>query len=126
MRFREIKPDTSFYGVASALLSDLRSRNSSDTYYLFSREEAKKIYFILNCVWVGAKHMNVSYFYKGEETVAFAIKGVDHTRNNPLRPIECHKESLGSLFSEKVEITEGDRAFFIDEFNLKPNNQSIK
>ena len=118
MQCHEIKSDTSFYGVARALLSDLRRRKSSDTYYLFSREEAKKIYFIFNLLWAGTKHMNVSYFYKGEETVAFNIKGVDHIKNNPLRPVECQKDSLESLFSEKVEISEEDRAFFIKEFNL--------
>ena len=121
MQCQELKPDTSFYGVTRALLSDLRRRKSwsSDIYYLFSREEAKKINFIFSYLWVGDKHMNVSYFYKGEETVAFHIKGVDHIWNKPLRPIEPHKESIESLFSEKVEMTEEDRAFLIDEFNLK-------
>jgi len=124
MQVNNITPDTSFHGLARTLLDEMRSKKGSDIYYLFTREEAKKLNFIIKNIWSGRALVSVSYFYKGDETIAFCVKKSDifTAKSYPLALVggsEARTESLEALFSEDVELTEEDKDFIRRYFKLE-------
>lgn len=110
-RFQEVKTDHSFHGLTRMLFADVR-RGGSETYYLFTREEAKKLNFIFKNVWTGRAWVSVSYYYAHENTIAFKVNSPNFCsvkRNEAIRILDSHKQSIGKLFDEDVEFTEEDK-----------------
>ena len=120
MAFHQIEQDTSFYGLTRLLINSMK-KNHEGEYLLFNREEAKKLHYILDNVWYGLAHVSVSFYYKGDDVVAFKTCKTNAYDKlfAPMHFLNEHKERLDSLFAETTEITEEDKDFIRNLFYMK-------
>lgn len=117
MSYQEVKMDHSFQGLTKQLL-DVAIKGS-ETYFLFTREEAKKLNFMFKYIWAGYGNISVSYFYKGEETIAFKAEKPNYCLSRTRYPLNILNESIKDLFEEEGELTDADRDFFLEYFGMK-------
>jgi hypothetical protein len=124
MSFHQVSKKQSFPSLLGSLIKNLNNPHQTEQgpYYLFTQEEAVRVYNILFLFYGGSGKMSISFFYNNEDTIAFRPYSKKHSNLLGCRQydfIKVHEERIISIIKDKtVFATEEDKGIIAYLFDI--------
>lgn len=125
MSFHQVSDQPTFHQLLGMLLNALlKPGHEESIYFLFTPEQAAKVWQIVNIFYTGSNSMSVSFYYATESYIAFKVYSRNHQSFCHRKPVfdflGAHEKRIRELFVEHTcKATDEDIDFIKSYFNVE-------